>query len=190
MERYTRNELADMHLTYGSAFYSARAAQKLYQHRVPNRRRRVPQHSTFTSIHRRLREQSAFDGRAVFKNGRVLCELLRPRKLCCCSEMGFQKIIYSTLHFRKRNWKLKNPVHYIRAHQRKRKSYMYAIKYSRQLRMVFEAIHIGSIVQTKALDSASVFVSPPDTMLIALLSERNETGSEDSEKRKRIISYA
>ncbi|KAJ4449018.1 hypothetical protein ANN_00412 [Periplaneta americana] len=48
---------------------------------------------------------------------------------------------------------------------------MYAIKYSRELRTVFEAIHIGSIVQTKPLDSASVLVSPPDTMLIALLSE-------------------
>ncbi|KAJ4438442.1 hypothetical protein ANN_14387, partial [Periplaneta americana] len=47
---------------------------------------------------------------------------------------------------------------------------MYAIKYSIELRTVFEAIHIGSIVQTKPLDSASVLVSPPDTMSIALLS--------------------
>ena len=52
MERYTRIELADMHLAYGAAFTKGRAAQRLYRDRYPNRR--ITHHTTFSSIHRRL----------------------------------------------------------------------------------------------------------------------------------------
>ena len=52
MERYTWIELADIHLAYGVTFISGRAAQKLYWDRYPNRR--IPHHTTFSSIHCRL----------------------------------------------------------------------------------------------------------------------------------------
>ena len=52
MERYTWIELANMHLAYGAAFTSGRAAQRLYRDIYPNRR--ITQHTTFSSIHRRL----------------------------------------------------------------------------------------------------------------------------------------
>ena len=38
MERYTWIELAKMHLAYGAAFTSGRAAQRLSRDRYPNRR--------------------------------------------------------------------------------------------------------------------------------------------------------
>ena len=52
MEGYTCIELADMHLAYGATFTSGCAAQRLYQDRYPNHR--IPHHTTFSSIHRRL----------------------------------------------------------------------------------------------------------------------------------------
>ena len=47
MERYTWIELANMHLAYGTAFTSGRAAQRLYRDRYPNRRvaRRITHHT-------------------------------------------------------------------------------------------------------------------------------------------------
>ena len=52
MERYTWIELADLHLAYGATFTNGRAAHWLYQDRYPNCR--IPHHTTFPSIHRRL----------------------------------------------------------------------------------------------------------------------------------------
>ena len=52
MERYTWIELTNMHLAYGASFTRGRAAQRLYRYRYPNRR--ITQHKTFSSIHRRL----------------------------------------------------------------------------------------------------------------------------------------
>ena len=45
-------ELANMHLAYGAAFTSGRAATEALPGRYPNRR--ITQHTTFSSIHRRL----------------------------------------------------------------------------------------------------------------------------------------
>ncbi|EZA62141.1 hypothetical protein X777_03748 [Ooceraea biroi] len=51
---FSFEELADMHLIYGEARCNGREAARLYEERYPNRRQ--PHHSTFASIHRRLRE--------------------------------------------------------------------------------------------------------------------------------------
>ena len=52
MERYTWIELANMHLAYGAAFTSGRAAQTRCRDRYA--KRRITHHTTFSSIHRRL----------------------------------------------------------------------------------------------------------------------------------------
>ena len=51
---YSYEELADMHLVYGAALCNGRDAARLYEERYPERRQ--PHHTTFASIHRRLRE--------------------------------------------------------------------------------------------------------------------------------------
>ena len=79
MERYTWIELANMHLAYGAAFISGRAAQRLLRDRYPNRR--ITHHTTFSSIHRR-RCQSRTVHRRVDGEGRgVLCE--HAEEPCC-----------------------------------------------------------------------------------------------------------
>lgn len=54
VDRYTYQELADMHLIYGVADGNGRAAARLYAQRFPHRRH--PSRTTFSAIHRRLRE--------------------------------------------------------------------------------------------------------------------------------------
>lgn len=54
MAAFTNEEYADMLLVYGQANCVARAAQRLYQERYPNRR--VPTRNTFQNTYRRLRE--------------------------------------------------------------------------------------------------------------------------------------
>lgn len=54
MAAFTNEEYADMLLVYGQANCVARAAQRIYQERYPNRR--VPTRHTFANTYRRLRE--------------------------------------------------------------------------------------------------------------------------------------
>lgn len=51
---FTHEEYADMHLVYGEMRCNARAAQRRYAEKFPNREH--PTHSTFTALHQRLRE--------------------------------------------------------------------------------------------------------------------------------------
>lgn len=51
---YALNELADMHYVYGEARGNAHTAAQIYRERYPGRRH--PHHSTFQTIHQRLRE--------------------------------------------------------------------------------------------------------------------------------------
>ena len=67
MEGFTFAELADMHLEYGAAGENARNAVRMYQSRFPNRY--LPNHQTFSSLHRRLRERGTFTAIA-HDNGR------------------------------------------------------------------------------------------------------------------------
>ncbi|KAI4466765.1 oxysterol-binding protein-related [Holotrichia oblita] len=53
-DNYSFEELADMHLVYGAAQCNGKEAARLYEQRYPARRQ--PHHTTFASIHRRLRE--------------------------------------------------------------------------------------------------------------------------------------
>ncbi|KAI4471479.1 helix-turn-helix domain [Holotrichia oblita] len=53
-DNYSFEELADMHLAYGAAQCNEKEAARLYEQRYPARRQ--PHHTTFASIHRRLRE--------------------------------------------------------------------------------------------------------------------------------------
>lgn len=55
---YTNKEMADMHFCYGLADGSAAGAQRLYRERFPNRQ--IPDHATFSTIHRRLGENGRF----------------------------------------------------------------------------------------------------------------------------------
>lgn len=54
MNRFTNEEMADIHLIYGEALGNSREAVRIYENRFP--RRIVPDARTFTAIHRRLRE--------------------------------------------------------------------------------------------------------------------------------------
>ena len=72
MERYTRTELANMHLAYSATFTSGRAAQRLYRDRYPNRR--ITHHTTFSSIRRRLRQSGTVHRRVDGQVRGVLCE--------------------------------------------------------------------------------------------------------------------
>ncbi|KAI4463134.1 helix-turn-helix domain [Holotrichia oblita] len=51
---FTNEEYADMHLVYGEMRRNARAAQRRYAEKFPNRQHLT--HSTFTALHQRLRE--------------------------------------------------------------------------------------------------------------------------------------
>lgn len=51
---FTNEEYADMHLVYGEMRCNARAAQRRYAEKFPNRQH--PTHSTFTALHQRLRK--------------------------------------------------------------------------------------------------------------------------------------
>lgn len=55
MSRFTPEEFADIHFIYGYCNGNARAAEREYANRYPNRR--VPDHRTFEGVHRRLRER-------------------------------------------------------------------------------------------------------------------------------------
>lgn len=68
MDNYSNLEIADMHFTYGRANGNALAAQRLYAEQYPQRR--LPHHSTFTSIHQRLREFGNFKKRS-YDSGRT-----------------------------------------------------------------------------------------------------------------------
>lgn len=54
MERYTFQEMADMHMVYGAANGNGRGASRLYADRFPGRQQ--PHHTTFAAVHRRLSE--------------------------------------------------------------------------------------------------------------------------------------
>lgn len=58
MHRFSNEEMADMHLTYGEARGNAREAARIYEDRFPGRI--VPDPRTFTAIHQRLRETGSF----------------------------------------------------------------------------------------------------------------------------------
>ncbi|KAG8301312.1 hypothetical protein J6590_056782 [Homalodisca vitripennis] len=51
---FTTREYADMHFIYGFCDGNARAAQREYQARYPDRR--LPSHSVFSRLHQRLVE--------------------------------------------------------------------------------------------------------------------------------------
>lgn len=68
MNRYTFQELADMHLTYGAAGESCLRARQMYAERYPNRR--VPQHQMFSRVHRQLCETGSFAGINVDRGSR------------------------------------------------------------------------------------------------------------------------
>lgn len=57
MNRFSNEELADMHLVYGEAQGNAREAGRIYADRFPNRD--APDHRIFSAIHRRLRETAS-----------------------------------------------------------------------------------------------------------------------------------
>jgi hypothetical protein len=59
MAAYTWDEVTDILLAYGAADGNVRMAQRLYQERLPSRR--LPHHSTFASINRRLRETGSLN---------------------------------------------------------------------------------------------------------------------------------
>ena len=54
MNRYTFRELADMHLCFGASDGNALAARRLNAERYPQRR--LPAHTTFTTVDRNLGE--------------------------------------------------------------------------------------------------------------------------------------
>lgn len=54
MVSFTKEEYADMHLIYGEVQCNARAAERRYAEKFPNRR--SPSRSTFIALHQRLRE--------------------------------------------------------------------------------------------------------------------------------------
>lgn len=54
MATFTNEEYADILMAYGKANGVARAAQRIYQERFPNRR--LPTRNTFQNTYRRLRE--------------------------------------------------------------------------------------------------------------------------------------
>lgn len=54
MPGFTNEEYADMLVVYGMAHCNGREARRIYQERYPSRR--VPNHQTFGSTYRRLRE--------------------------------------------------------------------------------------------------------------------------------------
>lgn len=54
MAGFTSEEYTDMLVVYGMADCNGREARRIYQERYPNRR--VPNHQTFGSTYRRLRE--------------------------------------------------------------------------------------------------------------------------------------
>lgn len=60
MQRYTNTELADMHLVYGQADCNARAAQRLYRERYPQRD--VPDRRVFSNVHHNLCEDGSLRG--------------------------------------------------------------------------------------------------------------------------------
>ena len=57
MNRFTYQELADMHLAYGAADESGRPARQVYEDRYPNRK--IPQHEMFARMHRNLCERDS-----------------------------------------------------------------------------------------------------------------------------------
>ena len=61
-----------MHLVYGATFTTGRAAHRLYRDRYPNRR--IPHHTTFSSIHRRLCQSGTVHRRVDGQGQGVLCE--------------------------------------------------------------------------------------------------------------------
>lgn len=68
MNAYSNLEMADMHFTYGRANGNSLEAQRLYAEQYPQRR--LPHHTTFTTIHRRLRERGNFEKRS-YDSGRT-----------------------------------------------------------------------------------------------------------------------
>lgn len=58
---FTNEEYADILFVYGLARGNARAAQRKYQNRYPNRR--VPNHTVFARVYRRARETGNFHRR-------------------------------------------------------------------------------------------------------------------------------
>jgi hypothetical protein len=56
---YAWDEMTDVLLAYGAANGNGRVGQRLYQECFPNRR--LPRHSTFASINRRLRETGSLN---------------------------------------------------------------------------------------------------------------------------------
>lgn len=57
-ESFTNSEYTDMHWVYAECGGNSRAAVRRYMEKFPYRR--VPHHSTFAAIHRRLREKGTF----------------------------------------------------------------------------------------------------------------------------------
>lgn len=58
MERFSNNELADIHFIYGYCNGNARASVREYQRRFP--RRRQPHRIVFSRVHRNLTENGSF----------------------------------------------------------------------------------------------------------------------------------
>lgn len=71
MVRFSNEEMADMHMVYGTANGNARRAVRIYQERFPNRH--LPDHRMFTALHRRLRENGSFttNRRGLGRPGRL-----------------------------------------------------------------------------------------------------------------------
>ena len=57
MNRFTYQELADMHLAYGTADENGRRAIQVYEDLYPERR--IPQHEMFARMHRNLCERDS-----------------------------------------------------------------------------------------------------------------------------------
>jgi hypothetical protein len=74
MAAYALDEMTDILFAYGAADGNDRTAQQLYQERFPNRR--IPHHSMFASINRRLRETGSLNvNRYDCGRGRTVCTL-------------------------------------------------------------------------------------------------------------------
>jgi hypothetical protein len=59
MAAFSWDKMIDILLSYGAADGNGKIAQRLYQERFPDRR--IPHHSTFASINRRLRETGSWN---------------------------------------------------------------------------------------------------------------------------------
>ncbi|GFX48591.1 DUF4817 domain-containing protein [Trichonephila clavipes] len=60
MEHFTNSELADMHPIFGLPEENARAAQRLYRKRYPQRN--APDHLMFVNLHHNLCEYGSLRG--------------------------------------------------------------------------------------------------------------------------------